>query len=79
MTIMKIWHTTVGAAVFTALLVCGMAWPYDESESVSLEDVDYPAESQENMMEDQYYIGEKYCNFDNSLVYIATSRSYWTE
>ena len=75
---MKIWHTTVSAAIFIALLVCGMAWPYDESESAAdsqaieaeLEDFDNPEESQENMMEDQYYVGEQYCN-DNSLV--ATS------
>lgn len=50
---MKIWHTTVGAAVFTALLVYGVAWPYDESKSVPQDQIlnsDYSVESQENMM-----------------------------
>ena len=28
---MKIWHSTVSAVLFTALLVSGMAWPSDKS------------------------------------------------
>lgn len=51
---MKIWHTTVSAAVFTALLICGMAWPYDESKRVSQIELqgylNNPMESQEHFM-----------------------------
>ena len=50
---MKIWHTTVSAAVFMALLVYGTAWPYDESKSVPQAQIlnsDHSVEFQENMM-----------------------------
>ena len=67
---------TLSAAVFTALLVYGMALPSDESKSViqalaELEDLDYPEESQENMVEDQYYKGEKYCYKISIILTIA--------